>query len=346
MVPVADGAAEIVARIKATPGVADAAFYTGASPKNQTVTIVDGMGLLKEAPAPVWSVNIVSPSFFSTMGFPIIKGRAFADAELDSRAVVVDVPTANLLWPEADPIGKLIKFGDRASNVAWSRVVGVVGDMRDRERYGSDPLEDFPHLGRVYRAVSVTDSVSANVTGSYPVLVNVRASHDPDRLAVVLRHVLTPTAVDGRLGVDTFLDADHITWRRTRSAFVASPFIVFASIAVALAAVGIYGLVAHSVAERRREIGVRIALGATARDVLHALLREGNVLALAGVAVGLWLTKRTVGWLGMFLGAWDANDAVLFATVATTLFLVVVAAALIPGLRATRIDPVEALRPE
>jgi putative ABC transport system permease protein len=343
-VSLADAAAGVVARIRAVPGVADATIRTGAPPEDRTVTVIDATGFPKEAPAPNWAVSVVSSSYFSTMGLPVTSGRGFIEGELDSRAVVVDAATAKFLWPKANPIGQMIKFGDGASRVPWSRVVGVVGDRYDREQYAADAVADWPHLGSVYRAVSIEDSIGANADGSYMTRAFVRSSTDAGRLAIELRHALTPIALDGRLGVETFLDGDHITLRRTRSAFVASLFIVFASIAVALAAIGVYGLVAHSVAERRREIGVRIALGATQRDILRALLREGNVLVLAGVAVGLWLTMKTVVWLGMFMV--DAHDAVLFGSLAATLFVIVVVAALIPGLRATRIDPVEALRPE
>ena len=141
------------------------------------------------------------------------------------------------------------------------------------------------------------------------------------------------------------MDAD-IWIERASHDFVAAMFSAFAMLAIGLAALGIYGVVCHSVAERKREIGVRIALGATARDVLHAVLREGNAMALSGVALGLLLTKYSVGWLQAFSLEDDQYDAPLFAAMAITLFVVAVLSALIPALRATRIDPVESLRSE
>ncbi|MGH9888151.1 MAG: FtsX-like permease family protein, partial [bacterium] len=108
----------------------------------------------------------------------------------------------------------------------------------------------------------------------------------------------------------------------------------------------IHGIVAHSVAERTRELGVRIALGATSRNILHVVLREGNAVALAGVAVGLYFTKRSAGWLQAFTFEDDRYDAPLFAAMAAALFLVAVLSALWPALRATRVDPVESLRSE
>src|SRR5262249_37610178 len=128
--------------------------------------------------------------------------------------------------------------------------------------------------------------------------------------------------------------------------FVADIFQLFTLLALGLAALGIYGVVAHSVAERTREFGVRIALGADTRQVLRAVLREGNAVALGGVAVGLLCTKYTMTWLYAFTFDGDEYDAPLFAAMAAVLFIVAVAAALGPALKATRIDPVESMRAE
>jgi ABC-type antimicrobial peptide transport system permease subunit len=122
-------------------------------------------------------------------------------------------------------------------------------------------------------------------------------------------------------------------------------FVAFAALAIALAAFGVYGVVAHGVAERRRELGVRVALGATTRDILHTVLRESVVVALAGAAVGLFLTKygvMTVAEIAML----DVYNAPLFAMVAVAVLGVATATAFIPALRATRIDPTESLRAE
>jgi len=115
---------------------------------------------------------------------------------------------------------------------------------------------------------------------------------------------------------------------------------------VGLAAFGVYGIVAHSVAERRRELGVRIALGAAPGSIVKLVLREGNVFALAGLALGLWLTKDSAWWLRAFSLEDDAYNAPLFAAMAAVLFGVALLAALVPAMRATRIDPVESLRNE
>ena len=128
--------------------------------------------------------------------------------------------------------------------------------------------------------------------------------------------------------------------------FVASLFTLFALLAVGLAALGVYGIVSHSVSERKRELGVRLALGATARDIVYVVIRDGNPAVLAGVALGLYLIKRTVLWLHGFSFEGDEYDAPLFAAMAAFLFATALVSALIPAWRATKIDPVEAFRSE
>jgi len=136
-----------------------------------------------------------------------------------------------------------------------------------------------------------------------------------------------------------------ITDQRTAERFVALIFAIFAVLGTVLAALGVYGIVSHSVTERRREFGVRISLGATTRHVLHDVLREGNVVVLLGIAGGLFFTKQPVMWLMPFLnGKDDMYDAPLFAAIAIALMATAWVAALVPALRATRIDPVDALR--
>jgi putative ABC transport system permease protein len=142
-------------------------------------------------------------------------------------------------------------------------------------------------------------------------------------------------------------DEFYITQTRTRSRFVASLFTTFALIGIGLVAIGVYGIVSHSVAERRRELAVRISLGATARDILHSVLREGNALILSGVAIGLLFTKYPIFWLGNFMMSEnDPFNSPLFALIAAFLFGIAAFSAFIPAWRATRIDPVEALRHE
>ncbi|HVX38550.1 MAG TPA: FtsX-like permease family protein [Gemmatimonadaceae bacterium] len=344
--PLAQSAVDLVARVRAVRGVESATYHTGAAAENRSVMVDDGHGIVKEVPAPNWGVIVVSPSFFATMGLPVIGGRDFVPGDGEARNVVVDSLTALFLWPRQNPIGKLIKFGDAKSTAPWNRVVGVVSDHRDRQKY-PDPIRALPGLYGVYRVVGPSDSVTVkSAKGVYPMSITVRASGDPAAVAIAVHHALLPASTGGVLAVQTFDDMYRISWRRTRSEFVGLLFSIFAAVGIGLVAIGVYGIVAYSVAERQREIGVRIALGATARDVVRALLREGNVLALAGVALGLFITLQTKGYLMAFLDDASFFDAPLYAIMGALLFAVVLLAALGPALRATRIDPVEALRNE
>jgi putative ABC transport system permease protein len=150
-------------------------------------------------------------------------------------------------------------------------------------------------------------------------------------------------------------DEVGITTQRVRQQFMIAIFTVAAVICLALAALGVYGIVAQSIAQRRREIAVRISLGAKPGDVIRMIMREGNVYALAGIAVGLILTMHTIGWLSAFLGlsrpaespnAWkdQVSGSLLFALMGALLFMTAALAALLPAARAARIDPVEALK--
>ena len=146
--------------------------------------------------------------------------------------------------------------------------------------------------------------------------------------------------------VMTELHHEDIPQRQTITRFMAGLFFALGAIGLGLSALGVYAIVAQSVTDRKREVAVRIALGATPRKIVHSLLREGNVLVMAGVAIGLLLTKQTVSWLRMFSGEEDVYNAPLFACMSLALFGVLVLAALGPAMRATKMDPMEVLRAE
>jgi len=363
-VRMADVAAELTTRAKAIPGVVDAAAYFSREPAGKSVTVDDASGYLREEMAHLWSYSIVSPSYVRTTGRSIARGSDFGESEFDGTTVIMDARTAKFLWGNENPLGRAIKFGDAKSNAPFHRVVGIIGDLRDtfaiRRR---DPNANF-RLNLVYRVITPTDSLvvrarlwpprpSASVAqrmlaGRANVSLYARADGNAELAAVRLQRTLrsfrtggaAPTAV-------TLLDQAGISENRIRHDFVGSLFSTFAFLGIALVALGVYGIVSHSIAERRRELAVRISLGATMRDILHAVLREGNAIILAGIALGLGFTYFTVGWLGQFfMTEYDGNDSVLFAFIAVGLFALAAFAAFIPALRATRIDPVEALRHE
>jgi putative ABC transport system permease protein len=346
----ADISSEFVSRVRGLPDVDDAAvvFLRGAS----AATAYGTDGVPRSIGANGY--KIVSPSYVRTMHLQILKGRSFLDGYSPEAEVIVDQKSANALWPGVDPIGKQIKLGSVNSREPWVRVVGLAANLEDPAQLitsRASGMRSAP-LGAVYYLPTANDSLIITIpkgapptwTRGFVFQIVTRSKSDHERMPITLRHYLREMGPTRLVSVDR-MDAE--VWiERASHDFVAAMFSAFATLAIGLAALGIYGVVSHSVAERKREIGVRIALGATARDVLHAVLREGNAMALSGVALGLLLTKYSVGWLQAFSLEDDIYDAPLFAMMAAVLFTVAVLSALAPALRATRIDPVESLRSE
>lgn len=339
---------ELLARVRNIPDVADAAIVANVAPVHNTVTVDERDGTPHEVLAPMLGYSLVTPNYFHTMGIRVLRGREFLDGTAAIPEVVIDEHTARGLFPGVDPIGQEIKLGEFKSDAPWLRIVGVVSEVSSYRQVLMYRREVKPsRLGAIYRVVGDGDSIRSHAPNRFALIRLVaRAKSDPDRLVVTLRHFLPAGPIVFGTSVAAMDEAMGIRDERQSHDFVASVFLTFAALGVGLAALGIYGIVAHSVAERTRELGVRLALGASARDILHAVLREGNVMALAGVAVGLYLTKNTAGWLHAFIFEDDEYNAPVFAAVALVLFAVAFLSALWPAWRATKIDPVESLRSE
>jgi putative ABC transport system permease protein len=338
---------QVLSRLATLPDAKLAAATMHRNMLAHGLTVADQGGDKRELPAPMFGYEVVSPSYLRTIGLPILEGRDFIDGTPSEGEVILDEPTARFLWPNGRALGGAIKLGSDTTRAPWLRVVGVV---KERPRF-NPLLSERPRptesrgLGAIYYRPSARDSIPASKFG-FGVSVIVRAGSDPGRMPLTLRHeFLDGVPFSVRLAQPMEAGLGLVRIRESHD-FVAATFMLFTVLAVGLAALGIYGIVAHSVAERKREIGVRIALGATARDVLHAVLREGNPVALGGLALGLFCTKLTVKWLQAFSFEDDQYDAPLFAAMAAVLFIVAVASAIGPALRATRIDPVESLRSE
>ncbi|HEY4130554.1 MAG TPA: FtsX-like permease family protein, partial [Gemmatimonadaceae bacterium] len=300
-------------------------------------------GLRREVPVPMWNYSLVSPSYFRTIRRPTVYGSDFAPGAYDVPVVVIDEEMAKFLWPGVNPVGRLIKFGDERSAGSWVRVIGVVKDVLDPK---ARDLDEFygRHPAGVYRTFSSEDT---SRVAAASISIYVHATADGDRVAVGVRHMLADLPNISGLYVATFAETTGTRRRRAQDDFMAMLFSLFSVVALGLAAVGVYGIVSHSVNERRREFGVRISLGASTKDILRNVLGEGNVFALSGVAVGLYLARGTAHWVGMFMTEMhDLDDAGLYAAVASVLVVTAFIAAMGPAWRATRIAPVEAMRNE
>jgi predicted permease len=348
-VPVASLAASLVGRARAIPGVSEAAVIFNDSPADGAVTAAAASGDVVERPAPVWNYSLVSPGYFRANGFPIERGRDFIDGVYAQPSIIVDRASATYFWPNQNPVGQRLKLGSIRSSAPWLPIIGVAGDHFDQVAREYMGWLDTLKLKNVYRVIAANDSITAGTRG-FGVRLYARVTRDPLVVALRLRQALGDMNTVSPPRVAWLPDEYGITRMITRRRFMTSLFAAGAAICLALAAFGVYAIVAQSVAQRRREIAVRVFLGATPRGILGMILREGNVFVLAGIALGLLVTMQTVGWLGMLLqtgitGPWDTG-ALSFAAVCGLVFVVAALAALVPATFATRVSPAEALRAE
>jgi predicted permease len=277
--------------------------------------------------------RIVAGQYFQAMQVPLRSGRYFSDADRadGARVVIVDEYLAEQYWPGQDAVGKRLRIGPISANTDnWMTVVGVVGRVK---QYGLDTD------GRI---VIYLPHTQFNARSMY---VTIRAQGDPTMIAAAARRELQ--ALDPDLPMyRTRTMEERVDAALARPRFAMTLLTVFAAFALALAAIGIYGVMAYLVSQGTRDIGIRIALGATQRGVLGMVLRQGSLIALAGLLAGLagaWVLTR---FMQSLLFGVSGTDGLTFAAVAILLAAVAFAATLIPARRAARIDPMVALTAE
>src|SRR5215813_5726333 len=273
-----------------------------------------------------------SVGYFETMKIPLIRGRFFAeqDTKESARVVIVDENMARTYWPNADPIGKRLKFGGADSKAPWLTVVGVVANVKHYALDADSRVALYtPHL--------------QNGAGSLSIAA--RTTTDPANIAgAVTREV---RAMDPNLPIyDVKTMEQWLLESLARRRFAMLMLGLFAVIAMLLAAVGIYGVMSYTVAQRTREIGVRVALGAQTRDVLRLIVRQGMSLAGMGIGIGLMAAIGATRLMTGLLFGVRATDPITFAAIALLLAIVALLACLLPARRATQVDPLVALRVE
>ncbi|HEY4306941.1 MAG TPA: ABC transporter permease [Gemmatimonadaceae bacterium] len=275
----------------------------------------------------------VFPDFFATIGIQLVRGRQLAATDRDTLApvVVVNEAFARAMFPNEDPIGKRVKTGNLTGRDPWSTIVGVVRDYRHYRL----PQPMGPAMYYTYaeaQSRSQTLVLRTTLADPYALLPSVRAA----------LHALDPQLA--MYDVNTMGDVvSQSLWRQRLQGQVLG---IFAVLALLLATVGIYGVISYAVAQRTREIGVRVALGAQRSHVLAMVLRQGASLAGTGLAIGIAAAFVVSRSLETLLYGVSATDLVSFAVVPAVLALVTMLATYLPARRATRVDPLIAIRTE
>jgi putative ABC transport system permease protein len=274
--------------------------------------------------------NAASPGYFRALRIPLLAGRVFDDKDdLGApRVVILNQSAARQVFGAANPLGQRITYGIQTAKTEWYTVVGVVGDVR---RLGYD---DKP-AAELYWPFEQADCSQMSVVA--------RSHIDPAALAPALGRAVQLADPAQKIPSVKRMDemlSDSVAQRRQRAYLLGA----FATLSLLVAMVGVYGVVAYSVARRTHEIGVRMALGAQPHDVLRMVLGEGLKLALAGAAIGLGLSLWLSRALASFLFGVGPSDTVTFLAAGTTLAAAVCLASYLPARQATRVDPIAALR--
>ena len=325
------------ARLTNLPGVQSTALVSGLAPMrppNMNDTDIEGFVMTKDGPIQnVDFYQAVSKDYFAAMGIRLMDGRLFDDRDVQGgpEVVIINKTMALTFWPHQNPIGRRVRPGGAKD---WCTIVGVVDDVKN----GGLDRPAGTELYLPYR-----QPAAAGVSDMYVVM---RArSGDPRSLAGEVRQRLNE--IDPSLPLaDVRLMDDVLSRAQARPRFLTLLLTLFSVVALAIATVGIYGVVSYSVARRTKEFGLRMVLGAQSGDVLGLVMKQGAGMIAIGVAFGLVLALFLTRLMASLLFGVAPTDLATFASVTAVLFGVALAACYIPARRATRVDPIQTLRYE
>jgi len=267
--------------------------------------------------------------FFRTVGTRILRGRGFdsTDRRESPRAIVVSNAMANTLWPQQNALGKCVKFAD---TLPCNTVVGIAEDTKTDDIVGDRSMQ-------YYLSIEQEEPVQASLF----VRMHSNAASQAEMVRKSLQPLMPGTSYVTVTPMRQIVDPRLSSWRMG-----ATMFLLFGILALVLAAIGLYSVIAYDVAQRTHELGLRIALGAHARDVLRMVLGEGLRFGLAGIAIGVAIALAAGHWVQPLLYDESARDPLVFIAVGVVLVIAATAASAIPALRAVRVDPSIALRTE
>jgi putative ABC transport system permease protein len=326
----------VLEKISAIPGVQDAGIInTLPLDKGPTTGFrVDGRAIETRDKWPMVNFRAVSPNYFRTMSIPVVQGRTFTDRDTGNlpSVVIINQQTVRDIFPGENPIGKRITFGgvDQNQQPLWVEIVGVVASIRSLELREESTAEIyFPATQNFWPAMSLV----------------VRSSVEPESLSRSIRQVVNE--MDKSVPVSQVKTMDHVVSESiTQPRFNLFLLGLFSTVAMLLSAAGIYGVTAYTVSQRTHELGIRLALGAQVSDVLKMILGQGMVVIGVGLVLGLAAAFALMRLLRSLLFGVGENDPLTFAAITLVLLFVALIACYIPARRATKVDPLEALRYE
>ena len=327
-------------RLAAIPGVSSVSSASDIPVTGGTLigfTPDPAVGPLPEK-TPIASNSLVHPGYFETMGIRLRSGRTFNSTDVagSDPVAIIGETLAKQRFAGVNAVGRRIKWGQADSPHPWRTIVGVVADVKQ------NGLADEEPSASIYMPVAQLDTGAVASIGRGQNYV-VRTASDPRATVNSVRR--TVKDFDGLMPITGLTPMDELLSTtiadRKFNMFLLGAFAV---VALSLAAVGIYGLIAYSVAQRTRELGIRIALGALPRDVLLLVIRQGATLALAGIILGSLGAIASTRWMRSMLFQVDPLDPLTFAAVGVALAAVAIGATWAPALRAARVSPITAIR--
>jgi predicted permease len=331
---------QLLEHIKNSPGIENAAIALSLPPNLLELTNpfhVEGHPDVPGQPAPAVAEIPISAGYFQTLGVPLLRGRYFSDADRapGTHVLIINESMAQRYFPGEDPIGKRVQTGEADPKADWDTIVGVVGNVK-------------------YEGLGTKDDATMYVpyfdSGWCPWFVQslyivVRTRVAPERALSALQSAVW--SLDNQLPLARARTMDQLLYESVSSARLRTViFSIFAALALFLAMVGIYGVIAYAVSQRTNEIGIRVALGAGRLGILKLILKQVFTLTLAGLGIGVAGAVVLTRYLSSLLYGITPTDPLTFAVVSTTLAAVALVAAYIPARRALGVDPLVALRYE